>query len=76
MWASSEQFEAVKRFVVQYVSYPQGAVVDEDLLKFGIALLVKEDVFTKEGVFTVDEFQNELLRKTNTICPAEWLPGE
>ena len=70
MWASSEQFEAVKRFVVQYVSYPQGAVVDEDLLKFGIALLVKE------GVFTVDEFQNELLRKTNTICPAEWLPGE
>lgn len=68
MWASSEQFEAVKRFVVQYVSYPQGAVVDEDLLKFGIALLVKE------GVFTVDEFQNELLRKTNTICPAEWLP--
>lgn len=70
MWASSEQFETVKRFVVQYVSYPQGAVVDEDLLKFGIALLVKE------GVFTVDEFQNELLRKTNTICPAEWLPGE
>lgn len=70
MWASSEQFEAVKRFVVQYVSYPQGAMVDEDLLKFGIALLVKE------GVFTVDEFQNELLRKTNTICPAEWLPGE
>lgn len=70
MWASNEQFEAVKRFVVQYVSYPQGAVVDEDLLKFGIALLVKE------GVFTVDEFQNELLRKTNTICPAEWLPGE
>lgn len=70
MWASSEQFEAVKRFIVQYVSYPQGAVVDEDLLKFGIALLVKE------GVFTVDEFQNELLRKTNTICPAEWLPGE
>lgn len=68
MWASSEQFEALKRFVVQYVSYPQGAVVDEDLLKFGIALLVKE------GVFTVDEFQNELLRKTNTICPAEWLP--
>lgn len=68
MWASNEQFEAVKRFVVQYVSYPQGAVVDEDLLKFGIALLVKE------GVFTVDEFQNELLRKTNTICPAEWLP--
>lgn len=55
MWASSEQFEAVKRFVVQYVSYPQRAVVDEDLLKFGIALLVKE------GVFTVDEFQNELL---------------
>lgn len=70
MWASSEQFEAVKRFVVQYVSYPQGAGVDEDLLKFGIASLVKE------GVFTVDEFQNELLRKTNTICPAEWLPGE
>lgn len=70
MWASNEQFEAVKRFVVQYVSYPQGAMVDEDLLKFGIALLVKE------GVFTVDEFQNELLRKTNTICPAEWLPGE
>ncbi len=70
MWASNEQFEAVKRFVVQYVSYPQGAVVDEDLLKFGIALLVKE------GVFTVDEFQNELLRKTNTICPAEWLPDE
>lgn len=70
MWASSEQFEAVKRFVVQYVSYPQGAMVDEDLLEFGIALLVKE------GVFTVDEFQNELLRKTNTICPAEWLPGE
>lgn len=70
MWASNEQFKAVKRFVVQYVSYPQGAVVDEDLLKFGIALLVKE------GVFTVDEFQNELLRKTNTICPAEWLPGE
>lgn len=68
MWASSEQFEAVKRFLTQYVSYPQGAVVDEDLLKFGIALLVKE------GVFTVDEFQNELLRKTNTICPAEWLP--
>lgn len=68
MWASNEQFEAVKRFVVQYVSYPQGAVVDEDLLKFGIALLVKE------GVFTVDEFQNELLRKANTICPAEWLP--
>lgn len=70
MWASREQFEAVKRFVVQYVSYPQGAMVDEDLLKFGIALLVKE------GVFTVDEFQKELLRKTNTICPAEWLPGE
>lgn len=70
MWASNEQFEAVKRFVVQYVSYPQGAMVDEDLLKFGIASLVKE------GVFTVDEFQNELLRKTNTICPAEWLPGE
>lgn len=69
VWASSEQFEAVKRFVVQYVSYPQGAAVDEDLLKFGIALLVKE------GVFTVDEFQNELLRKTNTICPAEWLPN-
>ena len=68
MWASSEQFEAVKRFVVQYVSYPQGAMVDEDLLKFGIALLVKE------GVFTVDEFQNELLRETNMICPAEWLP--
>lgn len=68
MWASSEQFEAVKRFVVQYVSYPQGAMVDEDLLKFGIALLVKE------GVFTVDEFQNELLRQTNAICPAEWLP--
>lgn len=43
-------------------------MVDEDLLKFGIALLVKEDVFT------VDEFQNELLRQTNTICPAEWLP--
>ena len=70
MWTSNEQFEAVKRFVVQYVSYPQGAMVDEDLLKFGIALLVKE------GVFTVDEFQKELLRKTNTICPAEWLPGE
>lgn len=70
MCASSEQFEAVKRFLTQYVSFPQGAVVDEDLLKFGIALLVKE------GVFTVDEFQNELLRKTNTICPAEWLPGE
>lgn len=68
MWASNEQFEAVKRFVVQYVSYPQGAMVDEDLLKFGIALLVKE------GVFTLDEFQNELLRQTNTICPAEWLP--
>lgn len=68
MWASNEQFEAVKRFVVQYVSYPQGAMVDEDLLKFGIALLVKE------GVFTVDEFKNELLRQTNTICPAEWLP--
>lgn len=68
MWTSNEQFEAVKRFVVQYVSYPQGAMVDEDLLKFGIALLVKEDVFT------VDEFKNELLRQTNTICPAEWLP--
>lgn len=68
MWASNEQFEAVKRFVVQYVSYPQGAMVDENLLKFGIALLVKE------GVFTVDEFKNELLRQTNTICPAEWLP--
>lgn len=68
MWASNEQFEAVKRFVVQYVSYPQGAMVDEDLLTFGIALLVKE------GVFTVDEFKNELLRQTNTICPAEWLP--
>ena len=68
MWASNEQFEAVKRFVVQYVSYPQGAMVDEDLLKFGIALLVKE------GVFTADEFKNELLRQTNTICPAEWLP--
>ena len=68
MWASNEQFEAVKRFVVQYVSYPQGAMVDEDLLKFGIALLVKE------GEFTVDEFKNELLRQTNTICPAEWLP--
>lgn len=69
MWASNEQFEVVKRFVVPYVPYTQGAVVDEDLLKFGIALLVKE------GVFTVDEFQNELLRKTNTICPAEWLPN-
>lgn len=68
MWTSNEQFEAVKRFVVQYVSYPQGAMVDDDLLKFGIALLVKEDVFT------VDEFKNELLRQTNTICPAEWLP--
>ncbi len=68
MWASSEQFEAVKRFVMRRVSYPQGAVIDEYLLKIGIALLVKE------GVFTVDEFQNELLRKTNTICPAAWLP--
>lgn len=69
MWASNEQFEAVKRFVVQHVSYPQGAVIDEDLLKIGIALLVKEDVFT------VEEFKSELLRKTNTICPAEWLPN-
>ena len=69
MWASNEQFEAVKRFAVQYVSYPQGAVVEEDLLKFGIALLVKE------GVFTVGEFKRELLRKTNTACPAEWLPN-
>lgn len=69
MWASSEQFETVKRFVVQHVSYPQGAVIDEDLLKIGIALLVKEDVFT------VEEFKSELLRKTNTICPAEWLPN-
>lgn len=70
MLASNEQFETVKQFLLQYVSYPQGAVVEEGLLKIGIALLVKE------GVFTVGEFKRELLRKTNTVCPAEWLPDE
>ncbi len=70
MWASSEQFEAVKRFLTQYVSYPSGATIDETLLKYGIELVVKE------GVFTVGEFKRELLRKTNTVCPAEWLPDE
>lgn len=70
MWASSEQFEATKDFLAQYVSFPQGAAIDENLLKYGIEFAVKE------GVFTVEEFKRELLRKTNTVCPAEWLPDE
>lgn len=70
MLASNEQFETVKQFLLQYVSYPQGATIDADLLKYGIEFVVKE------GIFTVGEFKRELLRNTNTVCPAEWLPDE
>ncbi len=46
MWASSEQFEAVKRFVAQFVCYPQETVIDGEALKLGVELLVKEGIST------------------------------
>lgn len=70
MWASSEQFEAVKRFVTQFVCYPQEAVIDGEALKHGVEFLVKE------GIFTVSQFKLAFLIETNMICPAEFLPDE
>lgn len=70
MWAANEQFEAVKQFLQQYVSFPSGTVIDEEMLKLGIRFLVSE------GVFSLAEFKAEFARATNTICPVEFLPNE
>lgn len=70
MWASNEQFEAVKQFLLQYVSFPSGTVIDEEMLKLGIHFLVSE------GIFSLAEFKTEFVRTMNAICPAEWLPDE
>lgn len=66
MWASSEQFEAVKRFVTQFIGYPQGTMIDVEALKHGV----------EEGIFTVPQFKLAFLIETNMICPAEFLPNE
>lgn len=70
MWASSEQFEAVKRFVTQFIGYPQGTVIDGEALKHGVEVLVEE------GIFTVPQFKLAFLIETNMICSAEFLPDE
>lgn len=70
MWASSEQFEAVKRFVTQFICYPQGTVIDVEALKHGVEVLVEE------GIFTLPQFKFAFLIETNMICPAEFLPDE
>ena len=70
MWASSEQFEAVKRFVTQFIGYPQGTVIDGEALKHGVEVLVEQ------GRFTVPQFKLAFLIETNMICPAEFLPDE
>ena len=70
MWASNEQFEAVKLFLLQYVSFPSGTVIDDETLKLGIRFLVSE------GVFSLAEFKPEFARTMNAICPAEFLPNE
>lgn len=70
MWASHEQFEAVKRFVTQFIGYPQGTVIDGEALKHGVEVLVEQ------GIFTVPQFKLAFLIETNMICPAEFLPDE
>lgn len=70
MWASSEQFEAVKRFVTQFIGCPQGTVIDGEALKHGVEVLVEQ------GIFTVPQFKLAFLIETNMICPAEFLPDE
>lgn len=70
MWASNEQFEAVKRFVTQFIGYPQGTVIDGEALKHGVEVLVEQ------GIFTVPQFKLAFLVETNMICPAEFLPDE
>lgn len=55
---------------MQYVSYPQGTVIDGEALKHGVEFLVKE------GIFTVSQFKLAFLIETNMICPAEFLPDE
>ena len=53
MWASSEQFEAVKRFVTQFICYPQGTVIDVEALKHGVEVLVEEGICTsREQAFS------------------------